>query len=42
MDLVVEGVRFGLLRRMLNNPWHLAIMVALMLAIMVAAMKFMR
>ena len=39
MDLVPEGARFGLLRHMLGKPWHLALMLAAMLALMAAAMK---
>ena len=39
MDLVPEGARFGLLRHMLAKPWHLALMLAAMLALMAAAMK---
>jgi hypothetical protein len=42
MDLVPEGTRFALLRHMLGNPLHLAVMAAAMLAIMVAAMMLMR
>ena len=41
MDLVAEGTRFGLLRHMLSNPWHLLVMVGLMAAIMAAAMMMM-
>jgi len=39
MDLVPEGARFGLLRHMLGQAWHLALMIAAMLALMAAAMK---
>jgi Heavy metal binding domain len=42
MDLLAEGTRFGLLRHMLSSPLHIAVMVALMLAIMAAAMMMLR
>jgi hypothetical protein len=38
MHLVPEGTRFALLRHMFGSPWHLATMVAAMLALMAAAM----
>jgi hypothetical protein len=38
MVLVPEGTRFALLRHMLGSPWHLAAMIAVMLALMAAAM----
>ena len=41
MDLVTEG-RFALLRHMLSNPFHVAMMTAVMIAIMAAAMMMMR
>jgi len=42
MDLLPEGTRFALLRHMLGNPVHLAIMVVLMIAVMAAVMMMMR
>jgi hypothetical protein len=42
MDLVAEGTRFALLRHMLSNPWHILVMVGLMVAVMAAAMMMMR
>ena len=42
MALVPEGTRFGLLRHMLDNPLHLVVMGAAMVAIMAAAMMMMR
>jgi hypothetical protein len=36
MALVPEGTRFALLRHMFANPVHLAIMLVVMVAIMVA------
>jgi hypothetical protein len=38
MALVPQGTRFALLRHMAGRPWHLALMVAAMLALMVLAM----
>lgn len=38
MPLVAEGTRFALLRHMVSSPLHLAIMVAVMLALMAMAM----
>jgi hypothetical protein len=38
MPLVAEGKRFALLRHMFSSPLHIAVMVALMLAVMAAAM----
>lgn len=38
MALVPEGARFGLLRHMFSNPMHIAVMIALMIAIMAIAM----
>jgi len=42
MTLVPENARFGLLRHMLGNPLHVAIMAAVMIILMVAAMMLMR
>lgn len=42
MRLVPEGTRFGLLRHMFSSPLHIAVMVAMMLAVMAAAMMMMR
>ncbi len=42
MDLLPEGTRFGLLRHMISNPFHVAVMAALMVALTVAAMMMMR
>jgi hypothetical protein len=42
MDLLPEGTRFALLRHMMSRPGHLAVMVAVMLALMAAAMMMMR
>jgi hypothetical protein len=42
MQLVPEGTRFALLRHMASKPLHLAVMVALMLAIMAGAMMLTR
>ena len=41
MGLLPEGTRFALLRHMISNPLHLAIMAAAMLALMAAAMMMM-
>ena len=41
MALLPEGTRFALLRHMASRPWHLAAMVAVMLALMAAAMMLM-
>jgi Heavy metal binding domain len=38
MQLLPEGTRFALLRHMLSRPWHVAGMIAVMLALMAAAM----
>ena len=38
MRLVQEGTRFGLLRHMFSSPLHIAMMVAVMLAVMAVAM----
>jgi hypothetical protein len=38
MALLPEGTRFALLRHMASRPWHLAGMIAVMLALMAAAM----
>jgi hypothetical protein len=38
MALLPEGTRFALLRHMASRPWHLAGMLALMLALMAAVM----
>jgi hypothetical protein len=42
MDLVPEGTRFGLLRHVISSPFHLAVMLGAMLALMAAAMMMMR
>jgi hypothetical protein len=42
MALLAEGTRFPLLKHMVSNRLHLAIMVAAMLAVMAAAMMMMR
>ena len=42
MNLQLEGTRFGLLRHMLSNPFHLLVMVGLMAVIMAVAMMMMR
>jgi hypothetical protein len=42
MALVDANARFGLLRHMLSSPLHIAIMVAVMLALMAAGMLMMR
>ena len=42
MNLLPEGTRFALLRHMLSNPVHLAVMAAVMVALMAAAMMLMR
>ena len=42
MALVPEGTRFGMLRHILGNPTHVIIMLGLMLAVMAAAMMWMR
>jgi len=41
MPLVPEGTRFGLVRHIFSNPMHL-IMLAVMAALMIAAMMWMR
>ena len=38
MALLPEGTRFALLRHMASRPWHLAGMVAVMIALMAAVM----
>jgi len=38
MPLVAEGKRFALLRHLSSSPLHIAVMVALMLAVMAVAM----
>lgn len=38
MNLLPEGTRFAMLRHLLSSPWHMVIMAAVMLAVMVAAM----
>ncbi len=40
MALVPEGARFGLLRHIFSNPMHVAVMLALMIAIVAAAMMW--
>jgi hypothetical protein len=42
MALLPEGTRFGLLRHMISSPLHIAIIVAVMLALMAAAMMMLR
>jgi hypothetical protein len=42
MPLLPEGTRFALLRHMLSNPVHIAVMGGVMVAIMGAAMMLMR
>ena len=42
MALVPEDTRFGMLRHILGNPKHVIIMLGLMLAVMAAAMMWMR
>lgn len=42
MDLVPEGTRFALVRHMISNPLHLAVMAGLMVAAMAAAMMLLR
>jgi hypothetical protein len=41
MALVLEGVRFALLRHMLSSPLHVAVMLTLM-AVLMAAVMMMR
>jgi hypothetical protein len=38
MDLLPEGTRFALFRHMASSPWHIAVMVAAMVAVMTVAM----
>ena len=38
MDLIPEGTRFGIMRHMLGNPHHIAVMVGIMIIIMAAIM----
>jgi len=42
MRLVPEGAKFGILHHMLDDPLHVAAIVVMMLAAMVAAMMLMR
>jgi len=42
MDLLLEGTRFGMIRHIMSNPMHLAVMAGLMVAIMAALMMIMR
>jgi hypothetical protein len=42
MQPLPEGTRFALLRHVVSNPLHLALMVAAMLAVMAAAMMMLR
>jgi len=42
MALVAEGTRFAILRHMTSSPLHIAVMVAVMLALMAAAMMMVR
>jgi 1-acyl-sn-glycerol-3-phosphate acyltransferase len=42
MGLLPEGTRFAMLRHMASNPFHLAVMAGVMLALMAAAMALMR
>jgi hypothetical protein len=38
MKLLPEGTRFGVFRHILSSPLHLAVMIAIMLALMAWAM----
>jgi Heavy metal binding domain len=42
MALLPEGTRFAFVRHMVSNPFHLAVMLALMAGLMAAAMMMMR
>jgi hypothetical protein len=42
MPLVQENARFAFLQHMLGKPFHLALMVAVMITLMAAAMMLMR
>jgi Heavy metal binding domain len=42
MNLQLEGTRFGLLRHMLSNPFHLLVMAGLMAVVMAVATMMMR
>jgi hypothetical protein len=42
MKLVASDSRFPLLAHLLGRPWHLAAMIALMVALMAGAMMLMR
>jgi hypothetical protein len=42
MDLVPEGTRFAIVRHMFSSPKHIAVMLAMMVALMAAAMMMMR
>ena len=42
MDLLPAGTRFALLRHMTSSPLHLGVMAAVMIAVMAAAMMWMR
>jgi heavy metal-binding protein len=42
MDLLPQGIRFGLLRHMISSPLHLAVMLTAMLVLMAGAMMMMR
>jgi Heavy metal binding domain len=42
MALLPVGTRFGLLRHMASSPTHLVVMATVMVAVMVAAMLWMR
>jgi hypothetical protein len=42
MALLPEGTRFGLLRHVLSNPVHIAVMAVIMAAAMVVWMMWMR
>jgi len=41
MDLLPEGTRLALLRHMMSNPLHVAIMAAVMLLVMTVLMTTM-
>jgi hypothetical protein len=42
MQLLPEGTRFALLRHMLSNPVHIAVMGTAMIVLMAATMMLMR
>ena len=41
MDLLPEGTRFAMLRHMMSKPLHIAVMVAVTIAIVAAVMVLM-